>query len=61
MDFTALPLNTKSVYTVAADQSGCKIYIPVDSNDDHEILEAQGELKNFLASQPAPVVPIGVA
>lgn len=54
-DDSKLPLNTKNVYTVGKCQSGCDIFIPVDSNDDLVGLEKKAELQAFLDSQPSPM------
>lgn len=52
--FNNLPLNTKKVYVMGIDHSGCEIYIPVNSLNEEIILSKKYELKQFLFNQPLP-------
>jgi hypothetical protein len=48
------PLNTKKVFVMGTDHSGCEIYLPVDSYDELVIQTKKQELQQFLFNQPLP-------
>ena len=52
--FNNVPLNTKKVYVMAVDHSGCEIYLPVDSTDEKKIQAKREELQQYIFSQPLP-------
>ena len=46
-----VPLNTKNIYVRAITPNGCKIYMPVNSNDDCEQDAAKTKLQIWLNNQ----------
>lgn len=52
IQFDKLPLNTKQIYAMVKDKSGCEIYIPAISEQHAKILKKK--LESFLESQPEP-------
>ena len=52
--FNNVPLNTKKVYVMGVDHSGCEIYLPVNSTDETVIQNKKQELHQFLFNQPLP-------
>ena len=54
MNFSKLPLNTQKSYCMVKDESGCEIYIPVDSRDNGIIEFKKKVLKKYLDIQPEP-------
>ena len=52
--FNNIPLNTKKVFVMGTDHSGCEIFIPVDSYDENIIQLKKQELQQFLFNQPLP-------
>jgi len=54
--FNNVPLNTKKVYIMGIDHSGCEIYLPVDSHNKDVIQTKKQELHEFLFKQPLPEI-----
>ena len=54
--FNDVPLNTKMVFVAVNDQSGCEIYLPVDSYSSRDQMAKRDELLMFLAFQEPPPV-----
>ena len=52
--FINIPLNTKKVFVMGIDHSGCEIYLPVDSSDETVIQTKKQELQQYLFNQPLP-------
>ena len=52
--FLTTPLNTKKVFVMETDHSGCKIYLPVNSTNKIVIQHKKQELQQFLFNQPLP-------
>lgn len=52
--FRNVPINTKKVFVMGFDHSGCKIYLPVNSTDEKVIQAKKQELHQFLFNQPLP-------
>lgn len=52
--FNNIPLNTKKIYVMGIDHSGCEIYLPVDSTDETIIQINKQKLQQFLFNQPLP-------
>ena len=52
--FNNVPLNTKKVFVMGIDHSGCEIYLPVNSTDETVIQIKKQELQQFLLTQPLP-------
>ena len=53
-----VPLNTKKVYVMATSPSGCKIYMPVDSNEEAILQLKRRELQDQLNNQPITNNPL---
>ena len=52
--FNNVPINTKKVFVMGIDHSGCEIYLPVDSSDETVIHIKKQELQQYLFNQPLP-------
>jgi len=52
--YNYIPLNTKKVFVMGIDHSGCEIYLPVDSTDETVIQAKKHELQQFLFNKPLP-------
>lgn len=52
--FNNVPLNTKRVFVMGIDHSGCEVYLPVNSTDEIVIQTKKQELDQFLFNQPLP-------
>ena len=52
--FNNVPLNTKRVFVMGIDHSGCEVYLPVNSYDELVIQTKKLELQEFLFNQPRP-------
>lgn len=52
--FNDVPLNTKNVFVMGIDHSGCEVYLPVDSHDEEIIQIKKYELQQFLFNQQLP-------
>lgn len=52
--FSNVPINTKKVFVMGIDHSGCEIYLPVNSTDETMIQLKKQELHQFLFNQPLP-------
>ena len=46
--FKDVPLNTKQSYIMAINPGGCKIYLPVDTNNIEELRVKRDELFKWL-------------
>lgn len=55
-----VPLNTKKVYVMATADTGCKVYMPVNSFDDKQQIEKRDELQAYLDTKN-PLPPLMVA
>ena len=49
-------LNTKKVFVRGVTESGCKVYMPVDSDDPVLQHKAKKTLQRYLDSQPSRIV-----
>ena len=52
-----VPLNWLRQYVLGISQTGCKIYMPVDSMDQEVQDGAQADLQAFLDNQVIPPLP----
>jgi hypothetical protein len=50
----SVPLNTKRQYVMATTYNGCEVYMPVDSTDDRDLLDAKARLQAHLDGQSRP-------
>jgi hypothetical protein len=50
--FNNVPLNTKKVFVMEIDHSGCEIFLPIDSTNETVIQTKKQELQQFLFNQP---------
>ena len=55
--FKNVSLNTEKVYVRGTTQSGCHVYLPIDSLDDADQQTTKKNLQAYLDTQPGPPIP----
>ena len=53
--FDDVPLNTQRAYVKAKATNGCEIYMPVDSQDDRDLISQKNHLQSWLNNHQFPL------